>query len=183
MPSADRKPSSGGAGVRIRVERPDDIAAVHDVNVRAFGRANEADLVDCLRSTDAWVPGLSFVAEDPTGAIVGHLLLSYVTLGGGAPRVLSLAPMAVVPESQGMGVGKRLVQAAIDAAETREEPLIVVLGHPWFYPRFGFEPASRARIEPPFAVSDHVFMVRRLTRWSPDIKGKISYPDCFAGVD
>lgn len=171
------------ARVRILVERPEDRAAVHDINARAFGRSLEADLVDCLRSTDAWVPSLSFVAEDPTGTVVGHLLLSYVELSGGSPRVLSLAPVAVAPEVQGRGIGTRLMHAAIDAAETREEPLIVVLGHPWFYPRFGFEPAARARIEPPFPVREPVFMVRRLTRWSPDIKGKVIYPDCFPAAD
>ncbi len=179
-PGADRAPLR----VTVRVERSEDHRAVHALNERAFGRPNEADLVDCLRRSNAFVPGLSLVAEDLEGRVVGHLMLSYVVLAGGpALRVLSLAPMAVEPEVQGRGVGSRLVLAAIDAAETREEPLIVLLGHPWFYPRFGFEPASRSGIEPPHPVPDQAFMVRRLGRWSPDVRGKVIYPDCFAGVD
>ncbi|CAN5714634.1 N-acetyltransferase [soil metagenome] len=158
--------------------------AIHEVNAEAFGRAEEADLVDCLRGSAAWVPGLSLVAEGQDGQVIAHLLLSYVTLATveGIQKVLSLAPLAVAPAHQRRGIGSALMRAGIDAAEAREEPLVVVLGHPWYYPRFGFEPAIRSGIEAPRPVPDHVFMVRRLARWSPALRGRIEYPDCFDGL-
>jgi putative acetyltransferase len=168
----------------IRPESPKDRLGIHQVTELAFGRAEEADLVDCLRASDAWVPGLSLVAEGEDGQLIGHLLLSYVTLAtvDGLQRVLSLAPVAVEPAHQRQGVGTALIRAAIDAAEAREEPLVVVLGHPWYYPRFGFEPAFRSGIESPRPVPDHFFMVRRLARWSPKLRGRIEYPACFDGL-
>ncbi|MBA2275288.1 MAG: N-acetyltransferase [Chloroflexi bacterium] len=168
----------------IRPESPKDWLGIHQVTELAFGRGEEADLVDCLRASDAWVPGLSLVAEGEDGQLIGHLLLSYVTLAtvDGLQRVLSLAPVAVEPAHQSQGVGTALIRAAIDAAEAREEPLVVVLGHPWYYPRFGFEPAIRSGIESPRPVPDHFFMVRRLARWSPKLCGRIEYPVCFDGL-
>lgn len=170
--------------MRIRPETAGDRSAIHELTERAFGRGEEADLVDCLRTSPAWVPDLSLVAEGEDGRIIGHLLLSYVTLATveGLHSVLSLAPVAVDPEDQRKGVGSALIRAGIDAAEAREEPLVVVLGHPWYYPRFGFEPAIRSGIESPRPVPEHVFMVRRVARWSPALRGRIEYPACFDGL-
>lgn len=174
----------GDLAISVRPEADDDRAAIHELTEAAFERAVEADLIDCLRASDAWVPGLSLVAETLDGQLVGHLLLSYVTLATveGPQEVLSLAPLAVDPAYQRRGVGGTLIRAALDAAEAREEPLVVVLGHPWYYPRFGFEPAIRSGIESPRPVPDHVLMVRRLARWSPSLRGRIRYPDCFEGL-
>lgn len=168
----------------IRPESIDDEPAIHEVTEAAFGRATEADLIDCLRASDAWIPGLSLVAAGADGRVIGHLLLSDVTLAtvDGLKKVLSLGPVAVDPRHQRRGVGSALIRACIDAAEAREEPLVVVLGHPWYYPRFGFEPAIRSGIEAPRPVPDHVFMVRRLARWSPSLRGQVEYPACFDGL-
>ena len=116
----------------------------------AFPTGAEADLVERIRAAGALRPDLSLVAE-LDGAVVGHILLSPVTLetGGGAEPVLELAPLAVVPERQRQGIGSALVIAGLDAAEVRDEPLVLVLGHPWFYPRFGFRPASAFGIRAP----------------------------------
>ena len=174
------------SSITIRAERADDIPAIRMVNDVAFGRPNEARLMDDLRESDAYVSGLSLVAEADGGPVVGHVLLTYADLVGddGAVRrrVLSLAPLAVFPDRQGRGIGSALAEAGIAAAEALGEPLIVVLGHARYYPRFGFEPASRHGIVSPLPVSDEVFMVRRLAAYDPELRGQIRYPSAFDSV-
>lgn len=156
------------------------------MNVAAFGRDGEARLVDCLRASDAWVDGLSLVAVDATDRVVGHLLLSRVTIegaGDAAWSVLSLAPMAVLPEDQGHGAGSALVRSALAAADARGEPLVVVLGHAGYHPRFGFVPASRHGITCPYPVPDEVFLVAPLAADDPAIRGRVRYPSCFDALD
>lgn len=166
----------------IRPERPEDADAIRAVNEAAFPTRAEADLVELIRASDCFVPDLSLVAEDPDGRIVGHILLSRVGISGSPEPVLALAPMAVVPERQRQGVGSALVRAALDAAEADDEPLVIVLGHPWFYPRFGFRLASRYGIFPPAAWPDAAFMAKPLTTWRSDLKGRVLYPPAFDGV-
>ncbi|HYZ93080.1 MAG TPA: N-acetyltransferase [Actinomycetota bacterium] len=167
--------------MRIRAEQAADFDAIHEVVAAAFGRPNEAELVRLLRETDSYVPQLALVAEDDD-RIVGHIMLTYAELHGtGADRVLSLAPLAVRPESQRGGVGIALTKAALDAADARDEPLVIVLGHAEYYPRFGFESARNYGIDPPDdAVPDEVFMVVRLRAYDPEIRGRVAYPPAFA---
>jgi putative acetyltransferase len=143
-------------------------------------------LVDNLRASNAFIPELSLVAVAPDMRIVGHLMITWVDLvddATGASRpVLSIAPLAVLPEDQRRGVGGALMHAGIAAAEGRGEPLVVLLGHPWYYPRFGFEPARQFGIEPPLPVRDEVWMVRRLAAWEPSIRGRAVYPPAFEGT-
>lgn len=130
--------------------------------------------------------GLSLVAVDASDGVIGHLLLSRVAVDGadGVPRsVLSLAPMAVLPEAQGRGAGSALVRSALAAADARREPLVVVLGHAGYYPRFGFVPASRHGLTCPYPVPDEVFMVAPLTADDPTIRGRVRYPSCFDALD
>ena len=167
----------------IRPETPADTAAVREVNEQAFGRPVEANLVDRIRASDRAVAGLSLVA-DLDGRVVGHILLSYVDLHGGSTitDVLLLAPLAVLPPHQGQGIGGRLIRGALDEAEAREEPLVLVQGHPSYYPRFGFERARPLGIEPPQEDLDAAWMVRRLSRWSPSLRGRVRYPPAFDGL-
>jgi putative acetyltransferase len=165
----------------VRPERDDDRAAIHRVNASAFQTEAEASLVDALRGTDAWVDGLSLVAEEG-GEPVGHLLLSRVALESGAP-LLALGPMAVVPERQRAGVGSALVEAGISAARETDYALIVVVGHPEYYPRFGFGPARAHGLECPWPVPDEAWMALPLLAAAEGGEGGlVVYPPPWSAV-
>ena len=125
----------------IRQEAAGDFAAIREVNEQAFGRAEEADIVDKLRDSGSSV--LSLVATRDDG-VVGHIQFSRVTIehDGGVIERVGLAPRAVLPDYQSQGIGSALVEAGIKALGYRSYPFMVVLGHPDYYPRFGFETAS-----------------------------------------
>lgn len=141
----------------VREERPDDRAAVHAVVAAAFGRPDEADLVDRLRAAGEVV--MSLVAEAPAGAdgaaadIVGHVLFSPLPLTGAGHAVpaAALAPLAVRPEHHGQGVGSALVREGLARLEAMRVPAVVVLGDPDYYRRFGFRADLAARLVAPFS--------------------------------
>lgn len=181
-----------------RVERPSDEGAIHEVNLRAFGQPAEAGLVAQIRQSDEFDPALSLVAvlDDDNGdaeggaadvakseRVVGHILLSAIhieTDDGTNVPALALAPMAVLPEYQNQGVGSQLVRAALVAARDAGHKIVIVLGHETYYPRFGFEPASRHGIRAPLDVPDAAFMVIGLTPDAlRDIHGVVRYPSVF----
>lgn len=145
----------------IRAERPEDVALIHQIHVQAFGRAEEANLVDALRRNGKAT--FSLVAED-NGRVVGHILFSPVVLETpeGAINGLGLAPLAVTPERQNEGIGSLLVEVGLSHCRQAGCPFVVVLGHPDFYPRFGFVPASRFRIKSEYDVRDEVFLLAEL---------------------
>ena len=145
--------------ISIREEAPEDVPTIRRVNELAFGQALEAGIVDALReSGDEF---LSFVA-DCDGEVVGHILFTPVTIETerGAVRGMGLAPMAVLPERQRQGIGTALVRHGLAALRDRSCPFVVVLGHPEYYPRFGFEPASGHGIRSQWeGVPDEAFMI------------------------
>jgi putative acetyltransferase len=146
-------------GVTIRPEKPDDVAAVRRVNEAAFGQGAEADLVDKLREAD--VDLVSLVAD--LDGIVGHILFTPVVVEDAGRRVVGtgLAPMAVLPSHQRQGIGSQLVTRGLAILEERGCPFVVVVGHPEYYPRFGFEPASRHGLRSQWeGIPDAAFMVR-----------------------
>ncbi|MCX4680020.1 bifunctional class I SAM-dependent methyltransferase/N-acetyltransferase [Streptomyces sp. NBC_01433] len=162
----------------VRPESAADRAAVHAVNAAAFGTRAEADLVDALRAdTDAWLPGLSYVAESPDGQVAAYALLTRCRVGD-APA-LALAPVATSPAHQRQGAGRAVVRAVLDAARVRGEALVLVLGHPEYYPEFGFVPASRYGIKPTFEVPDEAMMALVLDDSAPVPTGSIRYPAPF----
>jgi len=153
------------------------------VNRLAFGRIEEARLVARLRNDPAFLSGLSLVAETEDGTVVGHLLLTPAGIDGAQAdaRALALAPMAVLPAFQGQGVGSALVRRAFDAARAHGFDAIIVLGHPGFYPRFGFRPASLWRVSCPFEVPDEAFMAVELTEGAlANAAGTVIYLAAFA---
>ncbi|MFH9470218.1 GNAT family N-acetyltransferase [Streptomyces clavifer] len=163
---------------RTRPEAPADREAVHGVVSAAFPTRAEAALVDALRGDpDAWLPGLSYVAEAPDGSVAAHALLTRCRVGD-APA-LALAPVATAPGHQRAGAGRAVVRAALDAARLRGESLVLVLGHPGYYPAFGFVPASRFGIRPGFDVPDEAMMALVLDASVPVPAGTIRYPAAF----
>jgi putative acetyltransferase len=146
--------------IQIRKEREEDTESVRRVNESAFETATEANLVDALRQQAK--PIISLVADD-RGEIVGHIMFSPVTLTGHADlKIMGLAPMAVLPDQQRKGIGTKLVLAGLKECEKLKFGAVVVLGHPGYYPRFGFVPSSRFGIDCEYDVPDDVFMVKEL---------------------
>ncbi|TDB78613.1 GNAT family N-acetyltransferase [Actinomadura sp. KC216] len=170
-----------------RQERPGDRAAVRAVVEAAFPTAAEADLVDALREDAAWVPELSMVAEAPGGAVAGYALATRCRVGEGPAEVsaaLALAPVAVLPRWQRHGAGGAAVRAVLAAAAGRAaagrgERLVVVLGHPEYYPRFGFARASSLGVGVAFEVPDEALMALVLDGPGPVPSGTVAYPAPF----
>jgi len=150
----------------IREERPEDVEAIRRINLAAFNQPAEAEVVDKLRESCRDL--LSLVAEEG-GEVVGHILFSPASIGGeGATPPLAgmgLAPMAVLPERQGQGIGSLLIHNGIKMLRERSCPYIIVLGYPEYYPRFGFERASRFGIHSQWSeVPDEAFMILILNK-------------------
>ncbi|MGY0235285.1 GNAT family N-acetyltransferase [Longispora urticae] len=162
--------------MNVRPESPRDGGAVHRVHVAAFGRTDEADLVDTLRASDAWIDGLSWVADDH-GLVIAHALISRVEIDE-APA-LSLAPVSVHPDHQRHGHGTAVISAALDAARATGLPLVVVLGDPAYYRRFGFEPAADYNLTAPWPGVTDAFQVLLLPSYTGEPQGKVSYPVPF----
>jgi len=129
------------SGVRVRAESPGDLAVVHDVLAQAFPSDAEAKLVDVLRGLTE--PQNSLVAEERGGEVIGHILFTPVEIRSrsSTSTAVGLGPMGVLPHFQRHGVGSALVEAGLSACRAAGELVVVVLGHPSYYPRFGFQPA------------------------------------------
>jgi putative acetyltransferase len=135
-------------------------ARVAEIHSEAFGRPDEAAIVAAVR--DSRVPTISLIA-DLDSQLVGHVLLSPVTLEGrDDPRGLGLAPLAVLSSHQRRGVGRALVEAALQRARILGYGYVVVLGEPRYYGRFGFVPASRFGLRSVYPAPDEAFMALEL---------------------
>lgn len=165
----------------IRPEKKEDYKAIHKVNELAFGGGAEADLIGDLRKTDSFIPELSLVAIK-NDEVIGHILFSPIVIKSKkrVTSALALAPMAVHPESQNKGVGTKLAVKGLEDCRRLGHSIVVVIGHPGYYPRFGFLPARERGFEVPFPVPDEAFMVLELVPGAlKAAQGKIIYPPPF----
>ena len=165
----------------VRAEKANDRDAVYAVNVSAFETSAEAELVDVLRAQAQ--PIVSLVAEE-SGEVVGHIMFSPVTLSGHPHlKVMGLAPMAVTRDHQRKGIGSALVRAGLVQCKQLGIAAIVVLGHPEYYPRFGFVPASRFGIDSEYDVPEDVFMAIELQPNALSGKtGRVKYHTAFGDL-
>ncbi|MBN2086567.1 MAG: N-acetyltransferase [Anaerolineales bacterium] len=145
--------------IHIRRERPGDEKAIFDVNFLAFGQDAEPKVVDRLRGNCP--EGVSLVAEDE-GLLVGHILFTpaWIESGRTTVRGMGLAPLAVVPKRQRQGIGTALTGTGLSELDAAGVPYVVVIGHPGYYPRFGFEKASQYGFRCEYdEVPDEAFMM------------------------
>jgi putative acetyltransferase len=163
--------------VTIRVERADDRAAIRQVNEAAFGTPEEADLVDALRRDGVVL--LSIVAE-VDAHVVGHVLFSRLSIDAptGAIAAVALAPMAVAPSRQRGGIGGSLIRYGLAVLRSLGERIVIVVGHPDYYPRFGFSSELARPLDGPFPRD--AFMALELSPGALDgVRGPVRYPEAF----
>ena len=147
--------------MNIRPEESEDRKGIRHVNIKAFETDAEANIIDALR--ESGIPLISLVAEE-NGEIVGHILFSSVTLDGSKSNIsiAGLAPMAVLPDWQNKGVGSKLVEEGLKQCKQSGYAAVVVLGHPGYYPRFGFVPSVNYGIISEYDVPNEVFMIKEI---------------------
>jgi putative acetyltransferase len=153
---------------------PADAAAIRAVEEAAFGQPDEAGMVEASRAEGgAWI---ELVAEEDD-EIVGHILMNRMTVT--PPKLIAgLAPVAVAPSHQGHGIGDALCRAGIEAVRALGAEAVVLLGHPDYYPRFGFSAAAASGLESPYA-GNAAFMAMALTPGALDAPLKVDFPKAF----
>ncbi|MGE7935001.1 GNAT family N-acetyltransferase [Viridibacillus arvi] len=172
--------------ITIRQEQPSDYKVTEDVVQKAFANMEfsdktEHELVVRLRISDAFIPQLSIVAVD-NDKVIGHILLTKIKIinEDQSTESLALAPVSVLPEYQNKGIGKLLINTALENAKELDYKSVVVLGHPDYYPKFGFKKASTWKIKAPFEVPDEAFMVLELSNNAlSNVSGVVEYSSAF----
>lgn len=164
--------------VEIREENASEYEAVRAVLLNAFESSDEADLVERIRSSEFFVPELSLVAVYKK-KVVGHILFSEIEILSKktASKTLALAPVSVIQQLQGNGIGAKLIMSGLEKATDLGFDSVILLGHSDYYPRFGFEPASTWEIKPPFDVPPENFMgIELVPKGLDKKKGIVQYP-------
>lgn len=167
--------------MRIRPVRTADYDAVRQVLQLAFGQDGEANLVESLRT--AGCVALELVAELES-QLVGQILFSDLAIetDGGVVRSLALAPLAVHPAFQRRGIGSELVRQALQQSREAGRTSVVVLGHPDFYPRFGFSARLAEPLECPFYTGPALMAVELVNGALADVRGRLVYPPPFSHI-
>ncbi len=167
--------------ITIRAEQPEDIAAIRAVNLAAFPTTFEANLVDRLRQMAQ--PTISQVAI-VDAAIVGHIFFSPVHVSERDDlKVMGLAPMAVLPAYQRQGIGSALIRSGLAGCQALGYGAVVVLGHPSYYPRFGFVSTDRDGLRCVYDVPVEAFMMLELQPgYLQNVQGIVTYHPAFDGA-
>ena len=167
--------------MNIRNEMPSDIKQIYSLNEAAFETNEEANIVNALREKEEGV--ISLVATEE-GRVIGHIMFSPVTIDGVSDKLFyGLAPMAVSPCFQNKGIGSQLVEAGLKVCKEQKVASVFVLGHPKYYPRFGFIPTTQYGIKSEYDVPSDVFMVLELQAGSlSKVNGTLKYSEVFGGV-
>jgi putative acetyltransferase len=168
----------------IRPELPEDNLAILEVHLQAFGQDGEARLVDALRQDGNINPELSLVAVHGD-RIIGHILFCPITIVSDTEEIpaLALAPLAVHQDFQCRGIGAALIEEGIGECQRLGHRIVIVVGHPGYYPRFGFTPAHKSGIFAPFPCPEEAFMALPLEHGALDgIGGMVRYPLAFDNV-
>ncbi len=165
------------APVTIRSERPGDETAIREIHHRAFDRVDEAALVDRLREEGQVVLSLVALVDDQ---IVGHVLFCPVTIhtAQGPVPALALAPLAVLPQWQSMGIGAQLVRDGLLDVTNLGHRIVTVLGEPAFYGRCGFSCAAARGLAVPFD-RDHWMAMELVPGSLEGVRGRVEYPEAF----
>lgn len=167
--------------IQIRPEHKNDISAISMLNDMAFGQEAEGELILKLRKNKNFIKDLSLVAC-MGNEIIGHILFSKITIKNKNETFesLALAPMSVIPEFQGLGIGSELIKKGLQKATKLGFESVIVLGHENYYPKFKFTPANQFQITCPFEVPDANFMAIELKKGSLDsVSGCVVYPKEF----
>ena len=166
--------------IKVRAEVEGDFNAIDVVNLSAFEGEAEAQLVSELRDSEGFIPDLSLVAE-LNGRIVGHIVLSRVKLvsQSGEREVLALGPMSVVPSQSHRGIGTELMDAALARAKALCYGAVVVAGHPDYYRRFDFKPASDWSVTCNLGIPADALTAMELESGALSGGGEVQYPDLF----
>jgi putative acetyltransferase len=162
----------------IRPETTADHEAIRHVNRIAFGQDAEGRLVDALR--DGGYVRASLVAEQDE-KVVGHILFSDLPIinEAGTVPALALAPMAVLPEFQKQGIGSALVRRGLEVCREQGHRIVIVVGHPHFYPRFGFSMKLAAHLDSPFSGRESFMAVELVPGALDGVMGRVRYPPPF----
>ena len=167
----------------IKQETSSDFQTVENLVKAAFEHAeytdhDEHNLVKRLRKSEAFIPELSLIVMQDDREPVGYILFTKIMINNGKEKYpsLALAPVAVLPEYQGKGIGSQLILEGMDRAKSLGFQSVIVLGHPEYYPRFGFVPASTYRITAPFEVPNEAFMACELESGAlNEVSGIVEY--------
>jgi len=165
----------------IRHEKKSDYSTIYEINKLAFNGENESKLIQTLRKSENFNKNLSLVAVNGE-KIVGHILFTPITIETKEKSflALALAPLAVHPEFQNQGIGSLLIKQGLNACERLKYGIIIVIGHPKYYPRFGFIPAINKGLKVPFEVREEAFLVKENISGSLNgVEGTVKYPQPF----
>ena len=170
--------------ISVRLEQADDASGIRETNHLAFGEPLEAHLVDALRDSLRGPHDYLSLVATIDERVVGHILFTPVTIEPSVDRrIAGLGPMAVRPEHQRSGIGSQLIRAGLEECRRSGYAAVVVLGHPDYYPRFGFLPAHTLGLRCEFPSPPEAFMAMELERGAlSKVRGLVRYQPQFAEV-